>query len=118
MVILLALAGCPEPGSNLCGHVVRDFWEPPATGVTVWRMNEGTWRDCPGDTAGASDGEVVAAALIEGDFFQATVPVGDYSVEPWSTEYQGCARVSVPDTTTCAGEAVVDYAVHPLRNVD
>jgi len=110
-MFLLALIGCPaapeiEDGNNQCGTIVREGGAPAATGVGVYEILDGETA-CTEDTGGGGGwwGEEVAAPVPDGDFFQAEVPVGTYGVEVYTdSDYAGCARVEVPDTTTCAAD--------------
>lgn len=113
-MFLLALLGCPpaeefDSASNLCGTVIRDAGEPEATGVSVLEILEGE-TPCTQDSGGGGWwGDLVAEPELDGDSFQAEVPVGTYGVEVYTgADYGGCAEVEVPDTTTCAADIEIE----------
>lgn len=116
MLILALLAACndKEPtydtASNLCGTIERPFGAPEAHTVAVLTVQEGATA-CVGDTGNVWWGDEVARPTPADDAFEAQVPAGTYGVEVIAgenSEYTGCAGVSVPDTSPCAAEVVVE----------
>jgi hypothetical protein len=113
-MFLTLLLGCPTPtpeaSSNLCGEVVRDAGEPVATGVGVFEILDGETA-CSEDTGAGAGwwGDTVAEPTLDGDFFDAEVPVGTYGIEVYTgADYGGCVTVEVPDTTTCAADIQIE----------
>jgi hypothetical protein len=113
-MLFLMLLGCPtapepDPSSNLCGTIARDVGEPAATGVMVLEIADGE-IPCTQDTGGGGWwGDVVAEPELDGDYFEAEVPVGTYGIEVYTdSDYGGCAEVEVPDTTTCAADVTIE----------
>lgn len=93
----------PDPGSTLCGNVVKDqTCDAPGLPDTVQ-----VWSIVPGQTACAgywdTGGEVwtdavVAEPTVDNGFFQSALEPGDYGIV---STYQGCAAC-VPVTVTAA----------------